>query len=190
LVGSQQCTPKTWTAYPGAKCPTGVTCNLDVGSGTTAHCVKGVCTGKAKGAACAATSECAPGYWCKSSVCTAQVSEDLTCATSGSRGECKNDLVCTSDLKCAKALNTSKGDKCTVDLECKYGVCGVVYCYEIESDNDYPHTCSTDNDCMSKKHKVYGTDADVQVPGSCKCGKNPNGTKYCNQFNYDYYAKK
>jgi len=102
-----------------------------------------------------------------------------------------NNLVCTNDLKCVKLLATEEGDKCTVNEECKYGACVTGYCYNFESDHDYPHSCSDDNDCMSKKHKVYGIDSpDVEVPGSCKCGKNPNGTKYCDLFNYDYYGKK
>jgi hypothetical protein len=63
-------------------------------------------------------------------------------------GACKNDLVCTSDLKCAKALHQSDLDKCTVDFECEYGDCSILgVCLTYESDNDYPHSCSTNDDC-------------------------------------------
>jgi len=87
-----------------------------------------------------------------------------------------NNLVCTNDLKCVKALDTSQGDKCTVPLECKNGECANGYCYEFESDHDYPHSCSTNDDCLSKKTDAYGQSGDVVLKGTCACGKNPNGT--------------
>ena len=52
LSGNTACVPYALTGYPGTKCGGNITCNLDTAGVPATHCVKGYCTGNAKGASC------------------------------------------------------------------------------------------------------------------------------------------
>ena len=63
-VGTETCKVGTDVGYPGTKCDSTITCNLDLGKEKFDHCVSGKCTGLPKGADCTSSEQCSVGQYC------------------------------------------------------------------------------------------------------------------------------
>merc|ERR1712045_32482 len=179
----------TWApqmyGYPGNKCNKDLICDLDKNTPSApTHCSSGYCKGLAEGAPCTLDWQCDVGMFCAtglSPVCTKQVAEGKACT--GDK-MCMNNLT-WANAKCAKRLDIDEGDDCDVNAQCEYNTCAGK-CFEVPSEHDFPHKCTSSKDCLSEK-KDGNT---WPIVAQCSCGKNPNGYGYCNLYSYDYYGKK
>jgi len=112
-TGNTACQAVTEISYPGALCGGVHMCNLDVGTGKTVNCVKGICQGKILDATCTNSDQCNPGLYCNgiSVTCVALLAPGADCLFGALT--CDNQHVCSKNLKCVKYMSQADGDECT-----------------------------------------------------------------------------
>ncbi len=134
-------------------CATGIETHTSTcdGSGKCSDVPKGcgayACSGSLCRSSCAAEGDCAAGYYCKSSVCSALESLGATCAGVSACGKglfcvdgvCCGSASCDADSTCAAAgkagtCTKKSGAKCSLDAECGSGPCVDGVCCESKCD--------------------------------------------------------
>eukprot|EP00359_Climacostomum_virens_P003450 CAMPEP_0204906842 /NCGR_PEP_ID=MMETSP1397-20131031/6183_1 /ASSEMBLY_ACC=CAM_ASM_000891 /TAXON_ID=49980 /ORGANISM="Climacostomum Climacostomum virens, Strain Stock W-24" /LENGTH=276 /DNA_ID=CAMNT_0052075847 /DNA_START=236 /DNA_END=1066 /DNA_ORIENTATION=- len=147
------------------------------------------CTGLSQGATCGSDKQCAPGLYCKSSVCSPQLPVGATgCASSY---ECLNSASCNrtkTSSNCVQYFSVPVGGvvsdcdsnisymcasgSCSKSPKAKLGTCVSA----IRSVAKQPATCSSNLDCVGV------TSNNQTFTSSCSCGLNPEGNSYCSLF--------
>jgi hypothetical protein len=198
-VKTVNCTASTATTpknYPGGSCTDDKECM------STSTCDSNICTGSAVGVVCTTPSQCLRGLACLKNpeegktdkVCQPQVVAGGDCTEDY---DCKNNLGCYL-TKCTAYLSVEDGQvaKNTDGVSSAFSYCKSGYsnatnfCVTRMNNATLGSSCSVDTGCA---YKVGEAEAVVEAD-TCVCGKNINGTSYCQAGNGEpvwktYFAK-
>ena len=158
--------------YPGEKCHSDDDCGE-----FTKGCKGQVCQGIVKGQSCKGHEYCNPGLRC-AGTCLDQ----LKIGSSG----CKSDFDCENSAGCNISPSSPSGtcieyfsltdfsilSSCqnNTNFLCSSSSCSSKQCVPAATSSSIPSKCQQDSDCGS---------SDSSVQGTCLCGRNRNGNKYC-----------
>lgn len=175
------------------------------------HCLSGdcdtknkVCRGVKLDGECTGHDECAPGLRCHLDVCKPQLEVGETGCLS--YNDCVNHATCHIESgfsgTCIEFFSLPDGSEVkdcydNQSYSCSSGSCfktshfnhhGV--CIDAPKSDHFPQECLGNSDCKGKSK-------DYEFESVCNCGKNSEGTSYCNPFlgdapgkNYLHYLKK
>ena len=178
----------------------GENCVKDSGC-LSGNCASGKCQGQPLGEFCTSHGDCNVGNYC---------AQDGKCKTQKGQGQaCRSDFECVNTMACNRTYYDEGTCVSYYSLEngqtvgmcltwngqgvtnlCKSGGCeetifdenGTGKCIEEIINPNYGKPCEKDNDCIGTGNKTL-------VSGSCKCGMDKEGYKYCDTFTGDPPSK-
>ena len=140
------------------------------------NCVNYRCIGLAKDATCVNTADCATGFYCKATKCTAQAKVTEACETDN---DCVNSAGCNAKL-CVAYYSLEKGAASTNDMFCKLGFISDNKCAELVYD-----AAQKTNECAAEATTCKVTiDNGASAPNTvpCLCGQVDGTKKFCNKL--------
>lgn len=176
--------PAPAPAYPGDLCKINSDC-------ISSNCTAGICIGTPAGMACTDDDQCAPGLHCVDDTLDFICSPLIPIGKSG----CASEFDCVTNANCNFTRNNFPGT-CVAYYSapvgtpvpcatsgysnfCESGVCysnGVSdlgVCANAPKSVKLPTQCQTSNDCTVQNSM------NQSFVGTCTCGYNPQGAKYC-----------
>lgn len=162
------------SAWPGEPCSDKIPC-------LSGKCKGGYCEGQAMNATCTYNTDCNPGLYCNSEICSLQVETDGPCL---SEYDCVNYAGCTrgSCVEYFSLANGAEVDGCEEGFM-YHNLCESFACYRgkcvstIRSLAPTPTNCTSEFDCMGRSQ-----DSPTTYFSTCECGFNPWGQSYCSLF--------
>lgn len=164
-------------------------------------CTDNICVGLNKDTECKNTSECVVGFACIEDVndgkfkCLAQRLVGNACKSSF---ECVNNAACNKKTNKCEALFSNEVGASVSSLEnefknvslCKSGFTVDEKCVSLRLKPELVNSnCINDSDCKyivnskSSESNIFLNDSEITLHGSCQCGYNSEGEKYCQRGN-------